>query len=199
MDERYRIENGEGIIPEGSTSIVDDGFCYDGEIVEDNEDLKIITIPASVKEIGSRAFSQCVSLEEIIIPEGVTRIGEYAFYGCTGLKRIYIPSSVTLIENMALTGCYSLTEIVISKDNPIYDSRNNCNALIETASNKLIYGCGGTIIPDTVTSIEDGAFHGSETLKEIEIPASVKEIGMAAFGSCPALERIVLPESITSI
>ena len=197
---KYLIKNGEGIIPEGSTSVVRHGFAIDTEEgVEDNTDLKIVKIPGSVRDIGDCAFCQCIELKEIVIPEGVTRIGDSSFFGCSNIKRIYIPSTVTLIEETAFGSCGSLIEIVVSEDNPVYDSRNNCNAIIETASNTLICGCGGTVIPDTVTSIRSRAFYGAESLSAIKVPSSVTEIGEAAFELCDNLINVELPDSITCI
>ena len=197
---KYLIKNGEGIIPEGSTSVVRHGFAIDTEEgVEDNPDLKIVKIPGSVRDIGDCAFCQCIELKEIVIPEGVTRIGDSSFFGCSNIKRIYIPSTVTLIEETAFGSCGSLIEIVVSEDNPVYDSRNNCNAIIETASNTLICGCGGTVIPDTVTSIRSRAFYGAESLSAIKVPSSVTEIGEAAFELCDNLINVELPDSITCI
>ena len=197
---KYLIKNGEGIIPEGSTSVVRHGFAIDTEEgVEDNTDLKIVKIPGSVRDIGDCAFCQCIELKEIVIPEGVTRIGDSSFFGCSNIKRIYIPSTVTLIEETAFGSCGSLIEIVVSEDNPVYDSRNNCNAIIETASNTLICGCGGTVIPDTVTSIRSRAFYGAESLSAIKVPSSVTEIGEAAFEFCDNLINVELPDSITCI
>ena len=197
---KYLIENGEGIIPEGSTSVVRHGFAIDTEEgVEDNPDLKIVKIPGSVRDIGDCAFCQCIELKEIVIPEGVTRIGDSSFFGCSNIKRIYIPSTVTLIEETAFGSCGSLIEIVVSEDNPVYDSRNNCNAIIESVSNTLICGCGGTVIPDTVTSIGSRAFFGAESLSVIKVPSSVTDIGEAAFESCDNLTNVELPDSITCI
>ena len=197
---KYLIENGEGIIPEGSTSVISHGFAIDTEEgIEDNPGLKTVKIPDSVRDIGDWAFSQCIAVEEIVLPEGVTRIGVGSFFGCSNIKRIYIPSTVTLIEEIAFGSCSSLIEIVVSEDNPVYDSRNNSNAIIESASNTLICGCGGTVIPDTVTSIGSRAFLGAESLSVIKVPSSVTDIGEAAFESCDNLTNVELPDSITCI
>ena len=85
-----------------------------------------------------------------IIPEGTTTIGGYAFYGCSSLQSITIPESVTEIGKDAFSGCNSLQSIVVAKGNPKYDSREGCNAIIETATNKLIVGCPSTTIPEAV-------------------------------------------------
>ena len=152
--------------------------------------LTSIEIPASVTTIGNAAFNTCIYLTSINIPANVTTIGNEAFGNCTGLTSITIPASVTSIGYWAFINCIGLESISVAEGNTVYDSRNGCNALIETASNMLIQGCKNTVIPNTVTSIGDNAFDGCEELKEITIPASVTSIGNYAFYGCSALESI---------
>ena len=111
-----------------------------------------------------------------IIPQGVTTIEYGAFKGCENLTSIVIPDSVTTIESVAFWGCKNLKSIVVEEGNPKYDSRNNCNAIIETATNTLVCGCSTTIIPNSVTTIGSEAFGGCENLTSIVIPDSVTEI-----------------------
>lgn len=160
--------------------------------------LTSVTIGNSVTSIGDNAFSKCTGLTNIIIPNSVTKIYGEAFSDCSGLTSITIPNSVTVIEGLAFAGCYGLEEIIVESGNPVYDSRDNCNAIIETASNTLVSGCKNTVIPNTVTAIY-GAFVGISTLTNIEIPNSVTFIGHCAFGECTGLTNIVIPNSVTQI
>ena len=149
-------------------------------------------IPSSVTSIGKSAFYHLTSLTSIDIPNSVTTIGDHAFFHCSGLKSLVIPYSVTSIEFDAFTGGSGLTSISVNSSNPNYDSRDNCNALIETKSNTLIIGCKNTIIPNTITSIKDSAFADCTGLTSIEIPKSVTSIGDIAFDSCTGLTSITV-------
>ena len=174
------------------TSIEDYAFYYCSGLTS-------ITIPNSVTSIGDCAFYDCSGLTSITIPNSVTSIGEYAFSGCSGLTSVTIPNSVTSIGDYAFSGCSGLTSIVVENGNSNYDSRSNCNAIIETASNTLISGCKNTIIPNSVTSIGSQAFQGCSGLTSITIPNSVTSIGNFAFYGCSGLTSITIPNSVTSI
>ena len=181
------------IIPNSVTSLGNDAFygC---------NGLLFITIPNSVTSIGERALYSCTSLTPITIPNSVTTIGIYAFYSCTSLTSITIPNSVTSIGENAFLGCRGLTAIIVEEGNSNYDSRNNCNAIIETSSNTLIAGCKNTIIPNSVTKIGDSAFDECWELTSIAIPNSVTTIGNAAFYYCRSLKDVYcFAETIASI
>ncbi len=153
--------------------------------------LKSVTIPNSVTTIENIAFAGCSSLESVTIPNSVTNIGGQAFDGCTSLESITIPNSVKTIGNAAFQYCSNLASIKVESGNTIYDSRDNCNAIIETATSKLIAGCKKTVIPNSVTTIEYGAFAGCTSLESITIPNSITTIENFAFAECTSLENIV--------
>ena len=126
------------------------------------------------------------------------------------------------IGDGAFYNCNSLLDIKVDSENTKYDSRNECSAIVETATNELKFGCKVTEIPGTVTAIGDGAFYGCTLLENIEIPKSVvsignyafygcskmynikigksvEKIGKNVFGKCSSLETIDIPDSVTSI
>ena len=166
---------------------------------KNNTTITSIVIPNNVTSIGDEAFYNCEGLTSITIPNSVTSIGYRAFYGCSGLTSITIPNSVTSIGIKAFNGCSGLESIVVDKGNTTYDSRDNCNSLIETRNNRLIVGCKKSVIPNNVTSIGDGAFYGCSGLTSITIPNSVTSIGIEAFYGCSGLTSITIPNSVTSI
>ena len=162
------------------------------------ETLTSITLPNNVASIGKHAFYYCSSLIAIAIPNSVTHIDYWVFRGCSSLTSITIPSSVISI-NKSFEGCNSLESITVAADNSVYDSRNNCNAIIETATNTLILGCKNTSIPNTITAIGESAFSNNSSLTSITIPNSVTSIGERAFLNCSSLTSITIPNSVTSI
>jgi hypothetical protein len=147
-------------------------------------------IPNSITSIGDFAFFDCSSLTSIVIPDGVTGIGEYAFFDCSSLTSIVIGNSVTSIGDGAFSNCSSLTSMFVENGNTTYDSRDNCNAIIETATNTLIAGCQNTTIPNSVTSIGDTAFLDCSSLTSLTIPNSVTSIGNNAFNGCTSLTML---------
>ena len=182
-----------------SITIPESVTCIGNSAFSNCSGLTSITIPESVTSIGEYAFYECSGLTSITIPESVTSIGYAAFDKCSGLTSITIPESVTSIGNGAFSGCSGLESIMVASGNAVYDSRDNCNAIIHTESNSLISGCQNTIIPESVTSIVSGAFWGCSSLASITIPESVTSIGDQAFTGCSGLTSITIPESVTSI
>ncbi len=176
-------------ICEGIKSIGEHAFYYCSNI-------KTIILPESLEIIDDNAFEHS-GLNNVNIPGNVYYIGYSAFYD-TKLSSVTIPASVINIGNSAFSKCPNLEIIIVDENNPEYDSRNNCNAIIRTSSNTLINGCKNTVIPSNVRSLAMFAFEGCKCTN-INIPPSVSTIGDNAFYCCDYLTNINLPSSITRI
>lgn len=167
----------------------------------------VVTIPETVSykgvtydvtSIGTAAFWGNDELKDVKIPNSITHIGDNAFRSCPQLQSITIPKSVTNIGKAILEGCDAVSSIIVDKENKVYDSRDNCNAIIHTETNELIQGCPKTIIPNTVKRIGGYAFTGFTSLTSIDIPNSVTNIGEAAFMHT-GLKEVVIPNSVVYI
>ena len=154
------------VVTKGKIATVISGGNYSGDIVIPSEityndviysvtsignsafycsGLKSIEIPNSVTSIGNSAFYGCSGLTSIVIPNSVTNIGDAAFDCCYRLTNVVIGNSVTSIGSSAFYGCSGLTSMAVADGNKVYDSRDNSNAIIETATNTLVQGSQNTI------------------------------------------------------
>ncbi len=161
-------------------------------------DLESIDIPSGVTSIASWSFAYCSSLKSVSFPNDLAVIGNAAFIGCSSLKSVYIPSKVDTIGSLAFALCESLSSINVAKDNKTYDSRNGCNAIIDSKKDTLLFGCGKSIIPTGINSIATNAFYGSSLLSLV-IPQGVKTIFPTAFAYCRNLKDVIISSSVTSI
>ena len=165
------IVSGGGRYYAKSTGSNDDYFYTESDILTkyifSGCQFTSVEIPSTVTEIESEAFSNCPNLTSITIPVGITSISGNPFHSCEGLTSIYV-----------------------ADDNEHYNSRYDCNAIIETKTNTLIAGCKNTVIHNTVTSIGDFAFKGCKDLTTVTIPGKVNYIGRSAFAGCTGLTTI---------
>lgn len=145
----------------------------------------VIQVADSAFCTGTRTNPYVTSVS---LPEGLRNIGKNAFHFCDKVTTISIPASVVSLhpdEDNPFSGMRQLEKIEVAKDNKVYDSRDNCNAVIESKTNTLLIGCLKTKIPATVTCIARDAFYGlygSDLFRELSIPASVTYIDSVAFG-----------------
>ena len=178
-----------------------DGIYYN--ITSDTDKTVGVTYRGDYFDSYSNEYSGAVTIPESVTYNGntysVTSIGYKAFCACDNLTSVVIPNSVTSIEGWAFRDCSSLTSIAVAEGNPTYDSRDNCNAIIETQTNTLIAGCSKTTIPNSVTSIGSNAFLYCDSLTSVVIPNSVTSIGASAFDGCSSLTSVEIPNSVTSI
>ena len=152
--------------------------------------LEEIVMPKKLKKIDSEAFQGCSSLTKLTLPDSVARIDGLAFCGCCGLTELTLPNSVKSIGDGAFADCSGLEKITVESGNSRYDSRDNCNSIIDKKTNTLIAGCKNSVIPNSVTSSGYYAFYGCSGLTELTLPDSVASIGDGAFICCSDLSKI---------
>ena len=156
--------------------------------------------PENANAIINKATMELVEgCNNTVIPEGVKSIGDYAFLGRTNLKNITIPANVTSIGERVFEYCDSLEKIKVDADNATFDSRDNCNAIIESATNTLILGFAKTVIPEGIETIGEYAFSDVKALTHITIPKSITEIREGAFSACYNLSTVNLQKGIQTI
>ena len=158
------MEIGEGLV-NGCTNlksikVAGDNKVYDAgngcNAIIETESNKLIAgckntkIPDSVECLGTEAFKGCSGLTDIELPEGINTIEDGVFDGCSGLTAIEIPASVGYIGGSVFDNCGGLESIKVREGNKKYDSRENCNAVIDSSFNKLVYGCKNTKIPEEI-------------------------------------------------
>lgn len=201
------------VMPNSVTTIDRWAFC--------DSEMKSIILSSNLSKIEQEAFNGCKKLEEINLPEKLITIDVGAFAYCESLKSLVIPQNVMSIGAGAFKECSGLRSITVDKENKVYDSRNDCNAVILSSNNTLVVGCASTLIPKDILIIGDMAFCGCKDLTSIsipngvtiickgaftwsgltsvDIPNSVTRIGEFAFQSCKKLLSITIPESVTVI
>ncbi|MBQ7941589.1 MAG: leucine-rich repeat domain-containing protein [Muribaculaceae bacterium] len=170
------------------------GSVYQGGINLKN---KVIYngITYTVTRIGNSAFSFS-NISKITLPQTLLEIGWNAFWRCSNLTTITIPQSVIKIYDNPFLECSNLNAIIVEGGNTMYDSRDNCNAIIHTSSSQLVTGCKKTIIPNNIKSFGYQSFYGCSGLTSVTIPETVNYIGAFAFGECNSLRKIDCHKSL---
>lgn len=175
----------------------------------------------NVTAIGMNAFDNPETIS-IILPEGLETIKENAFGICRITGKVHIPRTVKEIDDWNYIGHTFIDGFTVDEENPVYDSRNGCNAIIETATNSIVATCKNSVIPDDVTvigpyaysyalwlgehfvipdnitALKEGAFNCCK-FNTIHIPDGVKEIGPYCFFYCSNMHKVKLPDGLSRI
>ena len=165
-------------------------------------ELKQVNMPESMTAIGDCAFYGCDSIESVIVPKGVTQIGDWIFYGCASLTSVSIPDSVIDIQLNAFEKCVALNEINVDEMNKAYKSDSGV-LLNKNETELILYPAGKKEttynIPDSVVTINNGAFENVSVIESIIIPNSVVNIERFAIYNCKLLASVSIPLSVKNI
>ncbi len=189
-------ENLESIaIPHKVTTI-------NGGVFNDCHTLKSVTLYDGITSIGHSAFRDCESLEHIDLPKDLIHIEKLAFMDCRSLKSIYIPKNVNYIGYLAFANCKSLKSIDVDKNNPNFTSADGV-VFSKPLDVLIVYPEGkperSYDVPNSVKSVESGAFFSCGTLEKIDLPKGLNSIGMCSFDGCKNLKNVVIPDEVVSI
>lgn len=157
-----------------------------------------LNIPDGVEAIGEGACENMKELKKLTLPESLKQVDEDAFHNCDSLKEIYIPKSLTKIGEGAFTGLDNAQKIIVNADNPAYDSRGNCNAIIETETNAMIAACALTEIPKTVTIIA-AAYEELNSITEMTLPDNITEVRERSFWNCDKLTKFDFGKGVVKV
>ena len=191
------------------SSVISIGEAAFSSSIDNSYGLESIAVDPANPKYDSRADCNAIIEKETntllfgcnktVIPNGVFGIAYGAFWGCVGLRSIKIPSSLTELDASSFSGCVGLKTIEVDPDNPKFDSRDNCNAIINKIQSALILGCPTTIIPKTVKWIGPSAFAHCAALVSITIPEGIVGIANGAFWHCKSLTSLSIPSTVEAI
>ena len=159
-------------------------------------DLEEVTIPNTVKTIGEAAFNLCPKLRSITIPNSVVTIEEWGIAHNESLRELHLGSGAVNLDNCAIVGNTALEVITVDENNPVYDSRNNCNGIITTVNNSMVHdrhilftACSRTVLPREVTWIARGAYQ-HQGITMVILPAQITNLEYTCFEGCEYLTAI---------
>ena len=161
-------------VPDYTEGVCNEAFAH--------SEVGLIALPNSATVIGHEAFAHCEALTEVLLPKGLANLPSSAF-SYSGIVSLHLPQRVSTIEG-CIAGCRALKRLTVSPENEVFDSREDCNAVIRTCDDTLILGISTTVIPETVAAINHYAFTDCPGLTSITIPDSVSQLKEMAFYHC---------------
>lgn len=162
-------------------------------------DVKNVKFGKNLRSIGEEAFRGCVGLTSLDIPDSVESIDTRAFLDCKNVESLFIGCSLARIGDGVFNGCSNICSIVVDKNNSLFDSRDNCNAIIDTKTDELILGCYTTTIPSSVKHIGKYSFAYQDKVTSIKLPEGLLTIKSYAYDNCPGITELVIPDNVTNI
>lgn len=204
-----------------SVRVIPENLCYE------MSQLTSLSFGANLETIGNNAFYGCNMIDSVhwnvrrfqdplfytkapfynlrnnikafTFGDSVRYIPSYLCHSMSRLHQLHFPKNVSSIGRFAFRYVNQLDSISVDEDNEYYDSRNNCNALIETGTDVLLLGCYKTRMPDDITGVGECAFHNVRELYSVALPEDVTFVGAEAFNGCRDLKQLTLPNTIERI
>ena len=149
--------------------------------------LQVFPFPETLLEIGDQAFAYCDALPQVIFPEGLKRIGAHAFLDCHSLESIRLPDSVLEIGDGCFGNCVRLKEIQLSE--------NLCALPKDSFSRTAL---SSVHLPESLDTLGENCFSES-TLEYVLLPESIRQIGADCFRDCSQLQLIVILNDALSV
>ncbi len=177
-----------------NTKIPNNVTLIDNRAFQDCAQLESLTLPAGVTSIGRETFMGCTALKSCNFPSALTKIEWKAFWNCRNLETVIIPKATNSIDESAFSYCTGITKIQVVNGNTTYDSRNNCNAIMRIADNKMILSCKNTTIPETATSMSYAAYYNLATKSYLYIPKAMVDIPLTRFDTPSQIRSIVVAD-----
>ena len=177
--------NGEGY------TVVGVGTCYDTDVViPETYNGKPVTAIAEDAFLQTGSLQLGAGISMVVMGENDKQV--YIPHNITFMQSLFIPKTVKSIGARALRDCKNLVRVTIAEDNPVYCSIENC--IIEKETMKLIAGCNGSVVPESVKTIACDAFYTCSSLAKLHIPAGVTLVESGAVKSCNKLSELTVAE-----
>lgn len=187
--------------------------------------LEDVTVPGSVKRIGSNSFSNMEKLrrvvleegveiidggafnlsplEEIVLPDSLTALGDGALSYCASLSRIHIGAGLTQMGVNPFEGDAAVTEVTVSPDNPVMRMDGALLFAGDRLAGYFPTADGGgqetLVVPEGTRALGASLMVRNKDVKRVVLPEGLEAIGDSAFAECSNLTQINLPGSLKRI
>ena len=153
--------------------------------------------------ISAYAFAE-TGLVSAVLPDSVTSLGDGAFTRSTDLKEVHLGSGLTELGARVFTGTTALASLSVDPSNPVLSLDGSVLYQQGNDGSHLVYAALAASLPaysvrPGTAQIDEAAFKGHATLREVVVPEGVKAIGAQAFAGIHELTDVALPDSLEEV